>query len=193
MHHLLSRRLRPRTPGGRLFAFALAAAIAAIGACAVPGLKTEGPDLAGPGMPVDLQLTEPGVFDLPLAKPARTAETPAPEPVSAPAQPAHDPKPVTRQASLPAGVERFDACKPACESRDPAVQSLPETASPATTGAAAPVVPPGGTILRPPLPIRNDGMAARPAAPGLIERTVAITRTTLAGMTDQLASAFGAQ
>lgn len=171
----LSRAARPARR--RLVAFVLAAtAVAAIGAALLGRL---GPDAAHiPSRPP--APAEPGLFDFPQAR----QEIPPPvgtaieaKTVSAPsaARPLHRvPAPASAPA-LPTGVERFDTCMPACDSRDPARPS-------ARLVPAAPVAP---DVLLPPLSV-GEGTAAR-SEPGLLERTANATRDAVTGAADHMA------
>lgn len=171
----LSRVARPARP--RLVAFVLAAtAVAAIGAGLLGRLGSDASHIPSrPPAPA-----EPGLFDFPQAR----QEIPPPvgtaldaKAVSAPsAAPSLHRVPAPASApALPSGVERFDACVPACDSRDPA-------RSGALSVPAAPVAP---STLLPPLNV-GEGTAAK-SEPGLLERTVNATRDAVTGAADHMA------
>lgn len=179
-HMGVVRRLSRAAPRARrrLVAFVLAAtAVAAIGAGLLGRLGSDATHIPSrPPAPA-----EPGLFDFPQAR----QDIPPPvgtvldvKTVSAPsaALPLHRvPVPASAPA-LPSGVERFDACMPACDSRDPA-------RSGARLAPAMPVAP--GTLLLPPLRV-GEGTAAR-SEPGLWERTANATRDAVAGAADHMA------
>lgn len=179
----LSRAARPARR--RLVAFVLAAtAVASIGAGL---LGRPGSDAAHiPSRPP--APAEPGLFDFPQARreiPPSVGTALEAKTVSAP--PAAPPVPrVPMPAStpaLPSGVERFDACMPACDSRDPA-------RSGARLVPATPVAP--GTLL-PPLSVGER--TATSSEPGLLERTANATRDAVTGaaghVADQMKSLIG--
>lgn len=154
-----------------------ATALAAIGGAVVGRLANAPTDLpARPAAPA-----EPGLFDFPSANqqpPRATGEAPlpaqtAPEAAPTALPPARVPLPL-RPPARPAGVERFDSCLPTCDSRDPARS----VTGPAQT---APMVRPDV-----PVPPRAVGEAgASPAAPGLIDQTVTVTRDAVTGLATQ--------
>ncbi|MBA4791664.1 MAG: hypothetical protein H2042_18320 [Rhizobiales bacterium] len=170
----------------RVVALALAAtAVAAVGAPLLGRLGSDATHLpARPPAPA-----EPGLFDFPQVRqevpPAvEAASAPAPVPVPLAAPLARAPAPANAP-TLPAGVERFDSCVPACDSRDPARPGL----------RSAPPAPARPGVLLPPRGV-GEGMAALPE-PGLIERTFTATRDAVSGaanlVTDQMKGLIGAQ
>lgn len=183
MNDLFPRHfLRPRTLSARLAGLALAGcAVAAFGAGVLPRLLPARDAAPHPWASARPAPAEPGLFEFPdpaQNAPAAVAAAPAPEPVPRPSLPVPNVKTVVVRSTLPtvsalpAGVERFDACNPACDSRDPATQ--------ATAAAVAATAPSG---LRPPLPLNRDDPAPEP---NLVDRTVDATRTALATVTDQV-------
>ncbi|QTL03251.1 hypothetical protein J5J86_21280 [Aquabacter sp. L1I39] len=180
--------LRPRTLTARIAGLALAGcAVAAFGAGVLPRLLPARDAAPHPWASSSPAPAEPGLFEFPSpapAAPAALAAAPAPEPVPRPSLPVPNVKAVAVRSTLPtppalpAGVERFDACNPACDSRDPATR----TAAP-VVNAAAPATSAGTTAsLRPPQPLSHQP----PPEPNLLDRTVDATRTALASVTDQV-------
>lgn len=152
-----------------------ATALAAIGGAVVGRLVSDPADLpARPAAPA-----EPGLFDFPsVNQQAPRANTDATAPVQiipdaspTPLPPARVPLPL-RPPARAAGVERFDSCLPTCDSRDPARNVTAPTAAAARPGA-----------LVPPRAIGEAGTT--PAAPGLIDQTVTLTRDAVTGMATQ--------
>lgn len=163
-----------------------ATALAATGASLIPRLsRPAAPTIsAGPPAPA-----EPGLFEFPQARQtvpeAPAAEAPAP---AAKDTAAAKPRPLPRVAppqpvALPGGVERFDSCSPACDSRDPAI------GGPARNATAPAPVRPTGDVPRPPRGV-GEGVPAQPE-PGIMERTFTATRDAVSGVTDQMKDALG--
>lgn len=156
-----------------------ATALAAIGASLIPRL-TQSPTPALSGGPPGP--AEPGLFEFPQARqtvpvpPAPEPQTPlAKDAAAAKPQPLPRPAPMPATVQLPGGVERFDSCAPACDSRDPAL-GAPRTAS-------TPVpVRPMGDVPRPPKGV-GEGVLPR-SEPGLMERTWTATGEALSGTAD---------
>ncbi|MDE1567132.1 hypothetical protein [Aquabacter sediminis] len=181
--------LRPRTLTARIAGLALAGcAVAAFGFGVLPRLLPD-PDAAPhPWASARPAPAEPGLFEFPApppAAPSPLAAAPAPEPIPRPSVPVPNVKTVAVRSTLPAapalpaGVERFDACNPACDSRDPATRPAAPLVTASTTAAAAPATT---ASLRPPQPLSN----APAPEPNLLDRTVDATRTALASVTDQV-------
>lgn len=185
MYDLFPRHfLRPRTLTARLAGLAIAGcAVAAFGAGVLPRLLPARDAAPHPWASARPAPAEPGLFEFPdpaQSAPAALAAAPAPEPVPRPSVPVPNVKTVAVRSTLPtspvlpAGVERFDACNPSCDSRDPATRP----AAPVVTAATS-------ASLRPPAPVNRD---APPPEPNLVDRTVDATRTALATVTDQVKS-----
>ena len=131
---------------------------------------------------------EPGLFEFPSRQdaPPPVAPPAAPAPREVAAEPESAPLPRAaaptgaRAPVLPTGVERFDSCRPACDSRDPALTGAPPAAPPSRIASDVPL-PPRGI---------GEGIPAR-TEPGLIDRTVSATRTVVSDVTEQMKSVFG--
>ncbi|WP_127090674.1 hypothetical protein [Aquabacter cavernae] len=175
-----------RPTRSRLLAFVLAAtAVASIGAALLGRLETDAVHLPSrPAAPA-----EPGLFDFQQVRqqvPPSVDTAPVEKIVSVP--PAAIPLPrapaPASAPALPAGVERFDACMPACDSRDPARAGTRSM----TVAPARPGVP------LPPLGV-GEGVPAK-SEPGFMERTFTATRDAVTGATnhvaDQMKSLMGA-
>ncbi|OYY09315.1 MAG: hypothetical protein B7Y70_10390 [Rhizobiales bacterium 35-68-8] len=165
-----------------IVALAAAALIAVSAAVLVRLGQDEGQTLANRPAPA-----EPGLFEFPSRREtpptaaAPVAPAPQTEPATASAPPPRAASPAgVKPPALPTGVERFDSCRPACDSRDPALSGAPPAAAPPRVASDVPL-PPRGI---------GEGVPAR-AEPGLIDRTVSATRTAVSDVTEQMKSVFG--
>lgn len=180
----------------RFFTVLLAAtALAATGASLIPRLLQPPVQDAATRPPAP---AEPGLFEFPQARQSVPA-APVPEPAALQAkdEAAAKPRPLPRtapaptQTALPGGVERFDSCAPACDSRDPALTGGRAASATATNGPGTPPAPlrVSADAPRPPRGV-GEGVPAQPE-PGLVERTLTATRTAVSDMTDGVKGALG--